>query len=226
MLKNTLYCCLFALCSMLNSCGCNHAHTSDVALLQEGDILFQDIDCGNLCTAIKAVTNGVAGKKFTHCALVVKLLDTLKVIEAIGDDVQINTLYNFLKRTGETNELKNCTVGRLKNEYSLIIKNAVSYAKEQLGKPYDNLFKINNGRLYCSELLYEAFKSANNNIAFFELQPMTFKEPKTNSYFSAWVDYYKLLNSKIPEGELGTNPGLISFSNKLNIINQKKIQCN
>ena len=50
--------------------------------LREGDLLFQNLNCGELCEAIEAVTTGVDGKDFSHCALVVKINDSLKVIEA------------------------------------------------------------------------------------------------------------------------------------------------
>jgi hypothetical protein len=82
---------------------------------------------------------------------------------------------------------------------------------------------LKNGKWYCSELLYESFKEANNNSAFFKLEPMTFKDPKTDTFFPAWVEYYKQLNAEIPEGEAGINPGLISRSSKIQIINTERI---
>ena len=47
---------------------------------------------------------------------------------------------------------------------------------------------------------------------------MTFKDPTTHQFFPAWVDYYKSLNMDIPEGKPGINPGSISTSNKIIII--------
>ena len=57
------YCCTLAP-------SCNHSHQSES--LQDGDLLFQDLNCGELCNAIEAVTEGVNGKDFSHCAIVVK----------------------------------------------------------------------------------------------------------------------------------------------------------
>jgi hypothetical protein len=51
---------------------------------------------------------------------------------------------------------------------------------------------------------------------------MTFKSPKSKDYFEVWADYYKKLNIKIPEGQLGCNPGGISTSDKLKIIGKIK----
>ena len=60
--------------------------------LKAGDLLFQDLNCGPLCDAIEAVTEGENGRDFSHCAMVISINDSLKVIEAIGQQVQINSL--------------------------------------------------------------------------------------------------------------------------------------
>jgi len=195
---------------------CNHAQQTKG--LQAGDLLFQNLDCGQLCDAIETVTEGVDGKDFSHCAMVVNINDTLKVIEAIGHKVQVNSLQNFFARSGDTAEIKNIAVGRVKHQYENLISKATGNAKQLIGQPYDDAFLLNNQKLYCSELLYEVFKEANNKNNFFVLEPMTFKNPKTNAFFPAWVTYYKQLNKEIPEGQAGINPGLISRSNKIQII--------
>ncbi len=195
---------------------CKQAHHNK---LQEGDLLFQNLNCGELCDAIEAVTEGVEGKEFSHCAMVVKIYDTLKVVEAIGDKVQVNSLKYFYARSGDTVSVQNITVARLKKEFEYLIPEATEFAKRQIGQAYDDEFLLNNSKWYCSELLYQSFKEANNGNDFFCLQAMTFKSPKTNEYFPAWVDYYKALNQPIPEGEPGINPGLISRSDKIQIIN-------
>jgi len=186
--------------------------------LQEGDLLFQDLDCGALCDAIEAVTEGVSGKDFSHCGMVIKIGDSLKVIEAIGEQVQVNSIAIFLARSGDTETLKNTTVARVKPSHKALIDKAATYAIQQIGQPYDHEFLLNNGSWYCSELLYEAFKHANDNKAFFQLSPMTYKDPKTKAFFPAWVDYYAALNKDIPEGKPGLNPGSISRSNAIEII--------
>ena len=47
---------------------------------------------------------------------------------------------------------------------------------------------------------------------------MTFKDPKTKAYFQVWIDYYDQYNEANPEGEPGINPGLMSRSEKIEII--------
>jgi hypothetical protein len=203
------YCCTLAP-------SCNHSQHSEQ--LQEGDLLFQNLNCGDLCNAIEAVTDGVNGKDFSHSAIVVNINDTLKVVEAIGDKVQLNSLQNFFVRSGDTSKIENITVGRVKHQFENLIPNVISNAKQLIGQPYDDEFLLSNGKWYCSELIYETFKKANNQNDFFELEPMTFKDPKTQKFFPTWIKYYKELNTEIPEGKPGINPGLISRSNKIQII--------
>lgn len=196
----------------------NQIINKPLATLQEGDLLFQDLNCGELCDAIETVTEGVNGKDFSHCAMVVKINDTLKVVEAIGDKVQVNSIKNFFARSGDTASIQNITVGRVLEKYQPLIAKAALSAKAHIGEPYDDVFLMNNNSWYCSELLYDAFKEANDSKDFFELNPMTFKDPKTKTFFPAWVDYYQQLNQDIPEGKPGINPGLISRSNKIEIV--------
>jgi len=194
------------------------------ARLQEGDLLFQDLDCGPLCDAIEAVTESrVPGKDFSHCGMVVKMNDTLMVIEAIGDQVQLNSLHDFFHRSGDSTAVKNVIIGRVKKRFRFLAEEAAEYATRQLGKPYDDAFLLNNGKWYCSELVYESFKKANGGRDFFEVQPMTFKDPATGAFFPAWETYYEELGVEIPEGQEGINPGLLSRSDNIRIVNVKDL---
>ena len=203
------------------SCGFHHYENDR---LREGDLLFQDLRCGELCDAITAVTKGINGKSFSHCAMIVKDGDSLKVVEAIGKDVHFTSLRTFFARSGDTGRIEHITAERLKPRFQELIPEAVEYVKRQLGVPYDDEFRIHNGKLYCSELLYEAFRSANHNTDVFNLEPMTFKRPDSQTFFPAWIEYYQELNKPIPEGEPGLNPGSISRSPKLYVIHLNAIQ--
>lgn len=113
-------------------------------------------------------------------------------------------------------------VGRLKAKYHLLIPDAIAFALQQLGVPYDDEYVYGNGSYYCSELIYDAFKAANNDSPFFKLYPMTYKKPGTDEYFPAWVDYYKSIGKQIPEGLPGCNPGGISLSDKIEVFPLKQ----
>ncbi len=181
--------------------------------LQDGDLIFQDMDCGPLCDAIEAVTEGYKGNDFSHMGMVYHRNDTIYIIEAAGNAVRLNTLENFSKNTK-----KPMYIGRLKKQYNRLIQPAIDFSLKQLGVPYDDEYVYNNGSYYCSELIYDAFKNANRGTPLFELSPMTYVQPGTEEFFPAWVEYYASIGKVIPEGEPGCNPGGMSTSDKLEII--------
>lgn len=181
--------------------------------IKTGDLLFQNLDCGPLCDAIETVTEGYNAQKFSHIGLAYSRKDSMYIIEAIGKDVHLTSLQEFMARTNHPT-----IIARLKKQYQYLIPATIQEALKHLGASYDDAFIYNNGKYYCSELIYDAFKKANNNKPFFKLEPMTFKDPATHQFFPAWVDYYKSLNMDIPEGKPGINPGGISKSNKIMII--------
>lgn len=203
---------LFLLCFTSNA----GAQPFERVSLRTGDLIFQDIDCGPLCDAIEAVTQGFDGHKFSHIGLVYIKNDTCYVIEAMGSGVRLVTLESFKKRSAHK-----LYVARLKMQYRDMIPAAIKYALTSVGISYDDAFLYNNDKYYCSELIYDAFMKANHDKPFFKLEPMTFKEPGTRKFFPVWVTYYKKLGMPIPEGDPGINPGGISRSDKLVILNAK-----
>ena len=72
------------------------AQTNDLPPLQNGDLLFQDMDCGPICNAIEEVTEGFDGHDFSHIGLVTIQKDSIFIIEAIGKDVHLTPLATFL----------------------------------------------------------------------------------------------------------------------------------
>lgn len=181
--------------------------------LQDGDLVFQDMDCGPLCDAIEAVTDGYGGRDFSHMGMVYHRNDTLYIAEAAGKAVRLTPLAKFAQNTK-----KPMLVMRLKKEYTSRIPAAIDFSLKQLGVPYDSEYVYNNGAYYCSELIYDAFLFANGNKPFFTLYPMTYKEPGTNTFFPAWAKYYKAIGKPIPEGLPGCNPGGVSKSDKLTVV--------
>jgi len=189
------------------------AFSQNKVQLQDGDLIFQDMDCGPLCDAIEAVTEGYNGADFSHMGVVYHRNDTIYIIEAAGSAVRLTSLEKFKNNTS-----KPMLVGRLKPQFKGLAKNAIGFSMLQMGVPYDDEYVYNNGSYYCSELIYDAFMFANGGKPFFELQPMTYKQPGTDSFFPAWVDYYKSIHKNIPEGQPGCNPGGISLSDKIDIV--------
>lgn len=187
--------------------------------LKEGDILFQDIDCGPYCESIETVTKGYKGSDLSHVGMVIADANgTLQVIEANTTGVQTVSLDTFLLRSEDEEGNPKVIVGRLKKPYQQLIASAKSHAQSLLGSDYDYIYDVTDDTYYCSELLYESFKTANGGTALFSLYPMTFIDPKTNGLFPIWVDYFKSLEHPIPQGELGLNPGGMSTSEAVRIV--------
>lgn len=198
---------------------CLYGKTQDFQY-HTGDLLFQDMDCGALCDAIENVTPAVNGKHFSHVGMVYVVQDSVWVIEAIGKDVHLTPLAEFLNRQKNAEGKPKVVVGRLQKAYRHLNARAIGYAISRRGMPYDDEFRINNGKYYCSELVYEAYKEANGQRAFFHLYPMTYKDPATGKTAPAWKQYFKDLGKKIPEGKPGCNPGSIALSNTVEIIRE------
>ena len=192
--------------------------------LELGDILFQDLDSDPLCDAIELVTPGYKEANLSHIGIVSELEDPycinanynndIRILEAIPNKVKTTRLDSFLQRSFDNNNNPKVIVGRLKPEHRHTIHNAIIFLKSKLNIEYDNEFLIDNNKYYCSELIYNAFKKDN----IFKLEPMTFLDPESNDTLQAWLNYYKELGVKIPQNELGINPGIMSLSEKIEIV--------
>lgn len=209
---------LFLVCQL-------HAQTSEplrpdsLFVPQPGDLLFQDSDCGPFCDAIEKVTFGVNGAKFSHVGMVVFGDDgKLAVLEAISAGVLLTPLKNFLNRSFDAAGRPKVLVGRMKPAYRKLLPDAIAYVESKLGAPYDTVFDFTNDAYYCSELLHEAFQTANGGEPIFQPQPMTYNDPATGELFPVWAEYFRKLNAPVPEGEPGLNPGGMSRSMFLEIV--------
>jgi len=194
--------------------------------LQIGDILFQDLDSSPLCDAIEKVTPGFNNYNFSHIGIVVELgdpncinsdyvyEDNIKILEAIPEKVKTTQLDSFLNRSFDKDNNPKVIVGRIKKEYQYTIEDVVSFLKSKIGVEYDHYFLEDNNQYYCSELIQEAFESHN----IFNKKAMTFIDPETNKTMDIWKKYYSNLNTEIPEGKKGINPGNMSISEKIEIV--------
>lgn len=170
----------------------NFLFAQNTTKLQSGDLLFLNIDCGEMCTAINAVTEGYNGKKFNHVGIVSIDNDhKIWVYEAIENGVVKTPLNLFLNYTKHP-----IYVGRVIKKHQKLIKKVLDFCEKQLGTAYDHDFLYNNGKYYCSELVYDAFLYANNNQAFFQMYPMNYKAPNSNEFYPVWVNHFKKKKSK------------------------------
>jgi hypothetical protein len=146
-----------------------------------GDFIFQDCDCGPICDAIEEVTDSKKGYRFSHVAIIVKdSLGNLVALESNIGGIKEVALNDFLYRYIDSNGKPTVLIGRLKEGYQNLIPASISFLKSKLNVPYDDAFLLDNDSYYCSELLYDAFKFANEGKSFFSLYPMNFKTKKSN----------------------------------------------
>ena len=176
---------------------------------QTGDLIFQDLDCA-LCNAIEHATVGYNNKPISHMGIIYLHNDSIFVIEAY-DSVQLTPLKNFLHRSSRI------IIGRLKPPYRSLISPAINSALKKIGLPYDDEFALNNGKYYCSELVYEVFRDKEGK-PLFDLIPMNFNNLSSGLPDSIWVDYFQKLHRPIPQGKPGSNPAYYSRNKKLDII--------
>jgi hypothetical protein len=118
---------------------------------QEGDIIFQSLPHVDLVNAIE----GMTGSPYSHCGVVAKENGMWVVIESIFD-VHETPLSSWARR-GRWGRL---AVYRLKPEYRSHIPKFVQELHEFLGRPYDYRYRMDDETIYCSELVWKAWKNA------------------------------------------------------------------
>lgn len=138
--------------SLLWLAGCQQttAATPPV-VLQDGDILFQSLPHGDLVDAIE----GATGSPFSHCGIAHQTDHGWVVIEAIGPvkETKLSVWIGHGRRG-------RYTVYRLREAYRDCIPAMITAAKKYLGRPYDIHYEMDDKKIYCSELIYKAFKRA------------------------------------------------------------------
>lgn len=188
--------------------------------LQSGDLLFQRGSDGDpFSRAVRNVTTGAGGAGFAHVGLFAVMDGKEFALEALPEAGVVATpLGDFLIRC-RPGDSRPPLAGRLKKRWQHLIAPAVARAASLVGKPYNAAFSPENPGYYCAELIFDAFRAANAGKPLFELQPMTFKDPRTGETCPLWAAYFEQLGAPLPEGRPGLNPGSISLSDKIEILN-------
>jgi hypothetical protein len=185
---------------------------------QNGDLLFQQLQCGELCDAIHKVTVGIHHTNFSHVGILTLKNGKMEVIEAIDKDVHTTPLEVFLQRSVDKKGLPLVAVGRLKTNDRQLANMAAANAEQYMGFDYNFIFDWNSHTsLYCSQLVLKAYSL--NGISIFQniVQPMTFMDNKTGKFLPAWQRYFGKYAVPIPEGKPGCNPGALSRDAQLDI---------
>lgn len=179
--------------------------------LQTGDMIFLDLDCGDICTSIERVTL----EQFDQSS---PRLSHVGVLEVVNDDtfvweawptkgVTITPLRDFLERVkGQENQDGGYYIGRLRPAFRSIGIAAVEKMKTVYGASYDDAFDWNDNRYYCSELVAFGFSVAQPlQESLFRPKAMYFGR-RGSSDWLVWRKYFNDLGVEMPEKSPGISP--------------------
>lgn len=178
--------------------------------IETGDIVFRGVTQSDLSEAINEVTQTSKATSYTHIGVCDVVDGKVMVYHSdLGKGVVKEPLELFLNPNDSVNY--SIDLYRIKEITKEQIERAVSNAKRLVGEPYNTTYILEDEGYYCSEYIYELFKSD----SIFKLEPMTFKTPETNTFHEGWVTHYKDLGIDIPQGKLGCNPNGMANSEAL-----------
>lgn len=118
---------------------------------QAGDFVFQSLPHNPLIDAIE----GSSGSPFSHCGIVKRRGEQWVVIEAIGPVKETTLSWWIAQGRG-----KAYAAYRLRPPLEKKIPAIIAAAERYEGRPYDIQYDMDDGKIYCSELLYKAVRDA------------------------------------------------------------------
>lgn len=176
---------------------------------QEGDLIFKVAAYSDFSKAITDATATQSSIQFDHVAIVALEKGKPYIIEASSKKGVVRTKWeDFISSATSINGKPGLVVMRIHKETNLSLSEAVATANTFIGEEYDWSFYPDNGKMYCSELVYESFRKTDGS-HLFTTQPMNFRNTKGNMP-TFWIDLFKKLRKPIPEGIPGTNPNEMS----------------
>lgn len=175
--------------------------------LTEGDLLFQVGRGSAMSGAIAAATGTASEISYTHVAIAVGSTPCDSVLEASSErGVSVTALAEFLDRSARGERGPLVRVMRLRDTTGLAA--SVARARNCIGQPYDYAYGCDNGKMYCSELVWESYRRRDGS-RIFSARPMNFRAAD-GTMPAFWTELFDRLGEPIPEGEPGTNPNDMS----------------
>ena len=121
---------------------------------QEGDIIFQSLP--KISARIRTI-EGVTESPYSHCGVVIKKNGKWYVNEALGS-VHSTSLFTYIQR-GRRGMF---AIYRLKEEHKKNIPKFINALEKYQHRSYDFKYRLDDQYIYCSELVYKAYKDATN----------------------------------------------------------------
>jgi hypothetical protein len=114
-------------------------------------VVFQSLSGSPL----KELIEGATESKFSHCGMVVRRDGRWMVIEAVGPVREIELPSWISHGVGG-----DFAAFRLDARYDAQIPAVIHEARKFLGRPYDFRYRFDDEYIYCSELIFKAFRNA------------------------------------------------------------------
>lgn len=175
-----------------------------------GDLLFRIGDTSAMTRAITSATIREGSLPYSHVAIAWRdngLDKSDSVIEATDGGVRMTSLSDFLAGAAPAGVGRGVVVLRLRDTTGIAGASATR-ARRWLGFPYDYSYRPDNGRFYCSELVWESFIGPDGK-HLFTTRPMNFRD-SSGRMPVFWKELFRRLGEPIPEGLPGTNPADLS----------------
>jgi len=193
---------MFILIFSLFSCMPLPSPVVDSSIAKSGDIIFQ------VSTSSQAKAVAIASSSMiTHVGIISVKNNKVTVIEAV-EPVREISIEEFKKHGSFWGISRLKTEPKTKNWASKVI----NAARRMKGKHYDLLFKWNSDKIYCSELVWKAFKTG----AGIELvTPQRFKDLNLSSPAVKSLIKSRLGNKEVDLNEQIVTPGHLHDSDLL-----------
>ena len=160
--------CIGLLCMAAAAAGCGR----NIPALESGDLLFQAGKGTEMAGAIAAATGAARQIDYTHVGIALCANGADSVLEASTEGVRTVALKDFLAEAGSIHGRPAVVAMRLRDTCGLAA--SLLRAHNCLGLPYDYSFRPDNGRLYCSELVWESYRRTDGT-PIFPARPMNFR---------------------------------------------------
>ena len=118
---------------------------------KEGDLYFQSLPRNAVVNAIE----GASESPYSHCGILVRKGDEWFVLEAIGP-VMETPLAKWIKQSRDSHY----DVFRFEKEHARNIPAFIKAARKYMGRPYDIRYRMDDEKIYCSELIFKGYRDA------------------------------------------------------------------
>ena len=118
---------------------------------KEGDLYFQSLPRNAVVNAIE----GASESPYSHCGILVRKDEGWFVLEAIGP-VRETPLAKWIKQARD----RHYDVFRLGAKHEGIIPEFIQAARKYMGRPYDIRYRMDDEKIYCSELIFKGYRDA------------------------------------------------------------------